>query len=49
MVLSGAQVAREVVHPVAAWPAPTEGREEWSPRESLLMAVYRFPGRAGCV
>lgn len=39
----------EVVHPVAAWPAPTEGHEEWSPRESLLMAVYRFPGHAGCV
>lgn len=28
----------EAVHPVAA-----EGHEEWSPRESLLMAVYQFP------
>lgn len=33
----------EVVHPVAAWATPTEGHEEWNPRDSLLMAVYRFP------
>lgn len=39
----------EVVHPIAAWATPTEGHEEWSPLESLLMAVYRFPGHVGCV
>lgn len=39
----------EVVHPVAAWATPTEGHEEWSPLESLLMAVYRFPGHVGCI